>query len=155
MKKSNIFSVQNKQISKKIAPKHLDNKFKKTSGNQSTNPIATFLYKPGVVLPCLSPYVNCMIAIRIAREYIQKTNPAIVNRLVWGGNGVYSSHSDAVAMGVHHGMLSLTDIKLTTDLYEGVALICKVVKGIFATHTSGKKALNGSFKTPLLSRSLK
>lgn len=80
MKKSNLFSIQNKTIQKKIVPKHLDNKFKKTSGNQSANPIATFLYKPGVVLPCLSPYLNCMIAIRIAREYIQKSNPAVINR---------------------------------------------------------------------------
>lgn len=58
-------------------------------------------------------------------------------------------------MGVHHGMLSLADIKLTTDLYEGVAIICKVVKGKKLQYHLGKKALNGSFKTPLLSRSLK
>ena len=80
VKKSNLFSIQNKVIQKKVVPKHIESKFKKTSGNQQSNPIATFLYKPGVLLPCLSPYINCMIAIRIAREYIQKSNPAIINR---------------------------------------------------------------------------
>jgi hypothetical protein len=70
-----------------------------------------------------------VIAIRISKEYISKTNPAIINRQVWGCNGVYASHSDAVAMGIHHGMLSYNDIKVTTELYEGVILFCKVVKG--------------------------
>ena len=55
-----------------------------------------------------------MIEIRIAKEYVSKNNPSLMNRLVWGGNGSYSSHSDPVAIAVHHGMLSLSDIKLTT-----------------------------------------
>jgi hypothetical protein len=61
----------------------------------------------------LAPYLNCLIEIRIPIESINKKNPAIIKRLVWGGGGVYSSHSDPVAMGVHNGMLSFSDSKIT------------------------------------------
>ena len=70
-----------------------------------------------------------MIEIRVAREYITKKNPALANRQVWGVNGVYSSHSDIVAMSIHHGFLSLQDMRFKVDLYEGVSIVCKVVKG--------------------------
>lgn len=68
-------------------------------------------------------------------------------RQIWGSNQVYASHSDAVCIGIHAGQLTLNDIKLSGNLYQGVALHLKVIKG--------KKSLNGALKTPLLSRSLK
>lgn len=41
---------------------------------------ATFLYKPGVELPNLSNYINQIIEIRIACEYINRANQGVILR---------------------------------------------------------------------------
>jgi hypothetical protein len=65
------------------------------------------------MLPSLTQYLNHIIEIRIANEYISPSNTALILRQVWGGNGVYASHSDAVAMSVHQGYLKLNDLRLS------------------------------------------
>ncbi|CAD8166949.1 unnamed protein product [Paramecium pentaurelia] len=123
-----------------------ENKLKKP--NSVYTPAATtFLYKPGAELPNLSNFINQTIEIRIACEYVNKNNQSLILRQIWGSNGVYASHSDAVCIGIHAGLLALGDLKLTGTFYQGVSLSCKVIKG--------KKSLNGQLKVPLLSRSLK
>ncbi|CAK74753.1 unnamed protein product (macronuclear) [Paramecium tetraurelia] len=123
-----------------------ENKLKKP--NSVYTPAATtFLYKPGTELPNLSNFINQTIEIRIACEYVNKNNQALILRQIWGSNGVYASHSDAVCIGIHAGLLALGDLKLTGTFYQGISLSCKVIKG--------KKTLNGQLKVPLLSRSLK
>ncbi|CAD8174203.1 unnamed protein product [Paramecium octaurelia] len=123
-----------------------ETKLKKPNSNQIPA-TATFLYKPGAELPNLSNYINSIIDIKIACEYINKNNPGIILRQIWGSNGAYASHSDAVCIGIHAGLLALGDLKLTSAFYQGVSLSCKVIKG--------KKSLNGQMKIPLLSRTLK
>lgn len=56
-----------------------DPKLKRTAPPQAPA-AATFLYKPGVELPNLTNYLNQIIEIRIAVEYIEKSNPALIMR---------------------------------------------------------------------------
>ncbi|KAM3130688.1 hypothetical protein pb186bvf_017196 [Paramecium bursaria] len=148
-KAGSVPGIQNRQIQKKQ-----ENKIKRAPPINTTT-AQTFLYKPGVELPNLKQYLNSTIEIRIASEYIDRSNPALALRQIWGSNGVYASHSDIVCIGVHSGMLGLNDIKAKSQLYQGVALYCKVIKGILKLCFQGKKQLGSALRAPLLSRSLK
>lgn len=84
------------------------------------------MYKPGVPWPDLTPYLQQLIEIRIAREYINPQNKQVKERQLWG-NEVYTSESDIVAA-IHH--MNFIDIwKELPGHYEGVAVIARVTKG--------------------------
>lgn len=88
--------------------------------------VQKFLYKPGVPWPDLSPYMQQLIEIRIASEYLTfKSNYAVKN-VVWG-NDVYTSDSDLVAALQHAGLIDLNDG--LSDQYEGLSAFVRVTKG--------------------------
>jgi len=90
-------------------------------------PIAEkFLYKPGVPWPDLTPYLQQIIEIRIAREYITPNNPQVAERQLWG-NEFYTSESDIVAAMHHVGLYNIWEE--LPEGYEGVAVIARVTKG--------------------------
>ena len=65
-----------------------------------------FLYKPGVPWPDLSPYLQQLIEIRVAREYINPRNKQVIARNLWG-NDVYTMDSDIVAVIHHVGLINI------------------------------------------------
>lgn len=85
-----------------------------------------FLYKPGVPWPDLSPYLQQLIEIRVAKEYINPKNKQVIARNLWG-NDIYTSDSDIVAVIHHIGLINIwQDIP---QIYEGVSVITRVTKG--------------------------
>lgn len=103
-----------------------------------------YLYKPGVELPSLYQFANQTIKIIIASEYIKRHNAELLKRNIYGTDP-YTSNSDAVCILVHSGSININNFP--SKRYEGVELICKVIKP--------KKNYTGSFKNGLMSRSLK
>jgi hypothetical protein len=85
-----------------------------------------FLYKPGVPWPDLTPYLQQIIEIRVAREYISPRNKQLVARNLWG-NDVYTSDSDIVAVIHHMGLLNVWS-EIGSN-YEGIAVYTRVTKG--------------------------
>ena len=84
------------------------------------------------------------IKIIIATEYIKHHNPQILKRNIFGTDP-YTSNSDAVCILIHSGSINLNTY--LAKKYEGIQLICKVIKP--------KKNYTGSFKNGILSRNLK
>ena len=85
-----------------------------------------FLYKPGVPWPDLTPYLQQLIEIRVAREYINPRNKQVIARNLWG-NDVYTSDSDIVAVIHHVGLLNIWQ-EIPAGC-EGIAVITRVTKG--------------------------
>lgn len=85
-----------------------------------------FLYKPGVPWPDLTPYLQQLIEIRVAREYINPRNKQVIARHLWG-NDVYTSDSDIVSVIHHVGLLNIWQ-ELPTGC-EGISVITRVTKG--------------------------
>ena len=85
-----------------------------------------FLYKPGVPWPDLTPYLQQLIEIRVAREYITPRNKQLVARNLWG-NDVYTSDSDIVAVIHHMGLINVWQ-EIGSN-YEGIAVYTRVTKG--------------------------
>jgi hypothetical protein len=85
-----------------------------------------FLYKPGVPWPDLGPYLQQVIEIRVAKEYITPKNKQLVARNLWGSD-VYTSDSDIVAVIHHAGIIDVW--KELSPAYEGIAVFTRVTKG--------------------------
>jgi hypothetical protein len=85
-----------------------------------------FLYKPGIPWPDLTPYLQQLIEIRIAREFIGPYNRQVINQQLWG-NDVYTSDSDIVASLHHVGLLNIW--QPLPPQYEGVSVLARVTKG--------------------------
>ncbi|OMJ87597.1 hypothetical protein SteCoe_10690 [Stentor coeruleus] len=85
-----------------------------------------FLYKPGVPWPDLSPYLQQVIEIRVAREYLNPKNKQVVARNIWG-NDVYTSDSDIVAMIHHVGLINIW--QEIAPIYEGISVYTRITKG--------------------------
>ena len=84
------------------------------------------------------------IKIIVASEYINKHNPELLKRTIYG-NDAYTSNSDAVCMLVHSGTININTF--FNKRFEGVELVCKVIKP--------KKNYTGAFKNGLMSRNTK
>lgn len=94
--------------------------------NLSLQVVGSFLYKPLVPLPNLSPYLQGIIEIRVAREYMCKSNKAYRQRNIWGSDP-YTSDSDIVCALQHTSLLSIGETP--PDKIAGIAVYCRVVKG--------------------------
>eukprot|EP00826_Nyctotherus_ovalis_P043846 TRINITY_DN4672_c0_g2_i1.p1 TRINITY_DN4672_c0_g2~~TRINITY_DN4672_c0_g2_i1.p1 ORF type:complete len:451 (-),score=137.30 TRINITY_DN4672_c0_g2_i1:101-1429(-) len=88
--------------------------------------VGSFLYKPHISLPNLTPYIQRVIEIRVAREYICKANKAYRQRNFWGSD-IYTSDSDIVCILQHNAMFGIKE--LPPDKIAGVAVYCRVTKG--------------------------
>ncbi len=94
--------------------------------NLSAEVAATFLYKPLVPLPNLSQYVQSIIKVIVASEYLCKSNKAYRQRHCWGSD-IYTSDSDVVCILQHCGLLKILD-ESPKDM-AGVAVYFRVTKG--------------------------
>ena len=88
--------------------------------------VATFLYKPLVPLPNLAPYLQGIIEIRVASEYMCKSNKAYRIRNFWGSD-IYTSDSDVVCIMQHFGMFEIKEYP--SNNMAGVAVYFRVTKG--------------------------
>lgn len=87
---------------------------------------ATFLYKPLIPLPNLSPYIQSVIKVIVASEYLSKANKAYRQRLCWGSD-IYTSDSDVVCVMQHCGLFKIQDEP--PKGIAGVAVYFRVTKG--------------------------
>jgi hypothetical protein len=94
--------------------------------NVAAQVVGTFLYKPLKPLPSLAPYLQRVIEIRIASEYMCRANKAYRLRNFWG-NDIYTSDSDMVCILQHSGMFTIGE--LPPDKIAGVVIYFRVSKG--------------------------
>jgi len=92
----------------------------------STQVVGTFLYKPFIPLPNLTPYIQRIIEIRVPSEYMCRANKAYLKRNFWGSD-IYTSDSDIVCILQHNSMFGIKE--LPPDKMAGVAVYCRVTKG--------------------------
>jgi len=99
----------------------------KNSGSKSIDiqPVASFLYRPGVPLPNLAPYIQNFIEIRVAAEYLSKGNKYFQKRSFWG-NENYTSDSDIVCIVHHSGLMKIEDFP--PNRVEGISVYCRVTR---------------------------
>eukprot|EP00357_Protocruzia_adherens_P032269 CAMPEP_0115046478 /NCGR_PEP_ID=MMETSP0216-20121206/48770_1 /TAXON_ID=223996 /ORGANISM="Protocruzia adherens, Strain Boccale" /LENGTH=581 /DNA_ID=CAMNT_0002429561 /DNA_START=73 /DNA_END=1818 /DNA_ORIENTATION=+ len=99
----------------------------KNSGSKGIDiqPVASFLYRPGVPLPNLAPYIQNFIEIRVAAEYLSKGNKYFQKRSFWG-NENYTSDSDIVCIVHHSGLMKIEDFP--PNRVEGISVYCRVTR---------------------------
>eukprot|EP00826_Nyctotherus_ovalis_P062817 TRINITY_DN9150_c0_g1_i3.p1 TRINITY_DN9150_c0_g1~~TRINITY_DN9150_c0_g1_i3.p1 ORF type:complete len:408 (-),score=96.45 TRINITY_DN9150_c0_g1_i3:147-1370(-) len=111
--------------------------------NSIPQAVGVFLYKPLTPLPSLAPYIQRVIEIRIAKEYMCKSNKAYRMRNFWGSD-IYTSDSDIVCILQHSGMFIIGD--LPPDKIAGVAVYFRVSKG--------RNSYQGSLRSGIRSKKL-
>jgi len=115
--------------------------------NIASSVMGTFLYKPLVPLPNLTPYLGCVVEIRVASEYLVKSNKAYAMRNFWGTD-IYTSDSDMVCIMQHSGLFNIGE--LPPDKIAGVSIYCRVTKGRNNYQSSLRKSIRsrklGSFE---------
>lgn len=94
--------------------------------NLSSQAVASFLYKPLVPLPNLTPYLQGIIEIRVAGEYLSKSNKAYRQRNIWGSD-TYTSDTDIICALHHISMFTINDTP--PDKIAGISVYCRVIKG--------------------------
>jgi len=94
--------------------------------NLSSQVVGSFLYKPLVSLPNLTSWLQGIIEIRVAKEYLCKSNKAYRQRNIWG-NDTYTSDTDIVCALQHTSIYPINDIP--PDKIAGVSVYCRVTKG--------------------------
>ena len=102
--------------------------------------VQKFLYNPGIPWPDLSPYLQHVVEVRIAREFLILSNKEVSCRRLWGTD-VYTSDSDLVAVIQHAGFIDLS--QPLSDNYEGIAVYLRVSKGrsnYVSTYRNGIKS---------------
>ena len=85
----------------------------------------SFLYKPLIPLPNLTPYLQGIIEIRIAKEYLCKSNKAYRLRRIWG-NDTYTSDTDIVCALQHTSLFTIENDP--PEAIAGISVYCRVVK---------------------------
>ena len=71
--------------------------------SKKNTPVQQFLYRPGYYLPDLSQFINMIIEVRVAKEYLNRHNKQLSRRQLWG-NETYTSNSDCVCVLQHSGL---------------------------------------------------
>lgn len=94
--------------------------------NLSSQVVGSFLYKPLVPLPNLTPQLQGIIEIRIAKDYLCKSNKAYKQRNIWGSD-TYTSDSDIVCILQHTSMYPINEVP--PESIAGLSVYCRVAKG--------------------------